>query len=624
MCDVLPAKLHGNTSLTCYFPEDVSKTRTDFSVYRYTDKNKSSPDDVLDCWWMSEKVECRHDQGYEYNKMISDRLSLEILEVTAPQVYACQLPGYGPESIITCDLKVEPDKTSCHVASVKENEPTTFTCTFSVDLRVTREEVKVIHQSNTGTEVVNCTWINEEPSCTSVPGFEVNNTINDRLTIKVPRATLQYNGTYVCHPQGSQSEHFESCDFIVMTVSATTTPVETIVPVTVGVVIVMLIPLTLIIVFIIRKRRSRTRSEDIIRDEEQLMIETLLLLQPPQDVEKTTKNFLADLSNGFRKTYPEFDTKAYVVPSLYINTNTYEVKTFAGEDVYITRPPDDEQTVKHDMAMGRVLTSLHLLAKHGNEVMFVISQFDYDKYLANPRKEFTNHNLPRPGELRKSDKHYGDFDILIIHRHHGLVVGVVKTCSGESTQKVEEPTDMVIEELLQGCTQLDEAEKMLHHLLSDPMSNQNQQMQVQKLLILPNLSEERLEGVLNENQNVADTLKEFLRFPDTGVSKECLCGDHLRGSKRTQKIKDWFNSRFSESHDTAFTSDDEFAAIVARFCGPAISWSSNVLDHQSGILPKTLEDWVWMTEKERVSVHDQVIGGNGSLSLFKRLVKKLN
>ncbi|XP_025113560.1 uncharacterized protein LOC112575762 isoform X2 [Pomacea canaliculata] len=586
MCDVLPAKLHGNTSLTCYFPEDVSKTRKEFSVYRYTDKN--SPDDVLDCWWMLEKVECRHDQGYEYNKMISNKLSLEILEVSAPQVYACQLPGYGPESIITCDLKVEPEKTSCHVPSVKENEPTTFTCIFSVDLRVTRQDVKVIHQSNTETDVVSCTWINKEPSCTSVPGFEVNNTITDRLTIKVPRATLEYNGTYVCHLQVSQSEHFESCDFIVMT--ATTTPVGTIVAVTVGVITAVFVTVTVIIAFIIRKRRSRKPSEAKNRKEKKSMIQT--------DVNKTTKNFLADLSNGFRKTYPEYNTKAYVVPPLYFNDNTYELTTFAGEDVYVTIPPD-QQTVKHDMAMGRVLKNLNLLAIFESEVMFVISQFDYNKYLANPTDEFADHSLPMPGELRKSDKHYGDFDILIIHRHHGLVVGVVKTCSGgceNNEVEVKDTLQTVVEELKQGCKQLDEAEKMLQHLLSDRITNQNQQMQVQKLLILPNLWEERLRIVLNEDQDVAQNLKKCLGFPETAdISNKCLCCDHMWSPHRQQKIKDWFNSRFPEARDKAFASDNEYADIVARFCEAATIWSLNIPDHQSGILPKTLEDWVWMT-----------------------------
>lgn len=60
-------------------------------------------------------------------------------------------------------------------------------------------------------------------------------------------------------------------------------------------------------------------------------------------------------------------------------------------------------------------------------------------------------------------------------------------------------------------------------------------------------------------------LREYLEFPETAsVSKECLCGNHMRGSKRTQKIKDWFNSKFSESHDKAFASDDDYAALVAR------------------------------------------------------------
>ncbi|PVD21817.1 hypothetical protein C0Q70_17619 [Pomacea canaliculata] len=625
-CNADTVKLNVSTSLTCTFPEEVASTKRDFTIYRYLEKG--NPDAVLDCWWLSGNVDCFVAPGYQYNKQISSNtVRLDIPRVSAPQiaVYACQLASYGPDSIKTCELSVQlGGKSACEIPSVKpksqaaltcyfpgdlsktrtgftvshhssqgaettvikctwqgesltcdtvsgyvfdkkvishtsashltirinqalenhegtyrchaegstyedcsfmlekektstcnhlnvtENEPATFACSFSVNVNVTRKDIKVIRQGNTSTEVLSCTWVSEKLSCTTAPGFEFHNTVTDRLTIKVPRATHQHNGTYVCHLQGSQFENFQSCDFIVMT---------------------------------------------------------------------------------------EYETKAYVVPSMYFNNNTYEVKTFAEEDVYVTKPPDG-QTVKHDMAMGRVLTSFHHLAKHGNEVMFVISQFDYDKYLANPRKEFTDHKLPRPGKLKKSDNRYGDFDILIIHRKHGLVVGVVKTCSGGSPNKeVEEEDNLkkVVEELKQGCTQLDEAEKLLQHLLSDLISHQSKPMQVRKLLVLPNLSEELLGNILNENQGVAQILKECLRFPENNVFNECLCGDHMRGSNRTRKIKDWFNTRFSESRDKTLASDEEYPAIVTRFCGPATIWSLNVPDHQSGILPKTLEDSVWMT-----------------------------
>lgn len=41
------------------------------------------------------------------------------------------------------------------------------------------------------------------------------------------------------------------------------------------------------------------------------------------------------------------------------------------------------------------------------------------------------------------------------------------------------------------------------------------------------------------------------------------------------------------------------------------------------VIRLSMSSFFIMLEKERASVYDQVIGGNGSLSLFKILIKKL-
>lgn len=110
----------------------------------------------------------------------------------------------------------------------------------------------------------------------------------------------------------------------------------------------------------------------------------------PTQVDETTKNFLSFLSEEFRRIYPEYKTKSYLVPSLYININTNKSVKFAGKDMYVTHPPE-ERFLRYNMAMHRVLGSLRLLAKHREEVMFVITQYNYDSYLNSIKQEFVEH-----------------------------------------------------------------------------------------------------------------------------------------------------------------------------------------------------------------------------------------
>ncbi|XP_025113465.1 uncharacterized protein LOC112575701 [Pomacea canaliculata] len=157
----------------------------------------------------------------------------------------------------------------------------------------------------------------------------------------------------------------------------------------------MLIPLTLIIVIIILKHRSCVQQEKKVLGEAELM-----LSESTQEVDETTKNFLSFLSEEFRRIYPEYKTKSYLVPSLYININTNKSVKFAGEDMYVTHPPE-ERFLRYNMAMHRVLGSLRLLAKHREEVMFVITQYNYDSYLNSIKQEFVEHKEERRQSLWK-------------------------------------------------------------------------------------------------------------------------------------------------------------------------------------------------------------------------------
>ena len=59
--------------------------------------------------------------------------------------------------------------------------------------------------------------------------------------------------------------------------------------------------------------------------------------------------------------------------------------------------------------------------------MFVISQLNFGDYLNEPCYSAAASLLPRPIDLKSQHKHRGDFDVLLLHRRYGVLVGEVKS-----------------------------------------------------------------------------------------------------------------------------------------------------------------------------------------------------
>lgn len=117
----------------------------------------------------------------------------------------------------------------------------------------------------------------------------------------------------------------------------------------------------------------------------------------------------------------------YFVPPVYLNKLRYKTQSVAGQVVYIPDPPDPSDESR-DRTMQHVIHSLHDMADSQHEHMFVLTQFQYEDYLNNPGRDYRKHRLPVPTGLKEKNKYkdIGCFDFLIIHRHYGVLVGVVK------------------------------------------------------------------------------------------------------------------------------------------------------------------------------------------------------
>ncbi|XP_025111884.1 uncharacterized protein LOC112574798 isoform X3 [Pomacea canaliculata] len=215
-CDIPSTNPTGKTSLTCQFPEDVSQTRNDFSVYLYKEEGSHDAVDVLDCWWLSGKMECFVLPGYKYNMMISDKLTLEIPQASSEQVgiYTCRLGNVASKYSKPCEFRIKLDeRTMCDIRSAGEKSDRSLTCYFPVDINKTRADFTVHHYSAHGVEdtVVSCKWRGDIPSCTTIRGYKFDRSVSDHLTIIIPSASEDHEGTYSCHTAGPGTVSFDNC-----------------------------------------------------------------------------------------------------------------------------------------------------------------------------------------------------------------------------------------------------------------------------------------------------------------------------------------------------------------------------------------------------------------------------
>ncbi|XP_025101303.1 uncharacterized protein LOC112568279 isoform X2 [Pomacea canaliculata] len=162
-CKIPPAEGMHNAQLTCYFPEDISRTKKDITVYHYNSDPNFLPNPVLDCLWISGKEHCLVQPGYEFNNEVSDNLTLRILNVSEKHTgrYSCQMYGSRSRDIDFCYFELERDKNVTCDISVVTGSKANLTCHFPEDVNQTRRNFAVYHDTDPD-PVLDCRWAGEK------------------------------------------------------------------------------------------------------------------------------------------------------------------------------------------------------------------------------------------------------------------------------------------------------------------------------------------------------------------------------------------------------------------------------------------------------------------------------
>lgn len=157
-----------------------------------------------------------------------------------------------------------------------------------------------------------------------------------------------------------------------------------------------------------------------------------------------------------------------------------------------------DSDLRDDFAQQHVLLHLQELAHGRREVMFILSQLRFSDYLNQPSYAAAVEaaRLPMPGDLGTRYRS-GEFDILLIHRHYGILIGEVKSVGIQQSRFIQSQCDAdndVAKRLSKAVRQLNRSEKVIKHLVRDIVPGL--QLTVRKTIFLPYVSDAQLERVL--------------------------------------------------------------------------------------------------------------------------------
>nr|KAG5694828.1 hypothetical protein BaRGS_019205 [Batillaria attramentaria] len=138
--------------------------------------------------------------------------------------------------------------------------------------------------------------------------------------------------------------------------------------------------------------------------------------------------------------------------------------------------------------------------------MFVMTSLDFTDYL---NKLDATHaaQFPLPGDLPSTQRE-GDFDVIVIHRKYGVLLGEIKSVGIHGNN----PTDKAVaDKVTKAVKQLDKCEKVVNHVMSDVVPG----VSVRKTLILPYISRTQLEHVLDGDSQLAQLVMTLQADPTT-------------------------------------------------------------------------------------------------------------
>ena len=151
-----------------------------------------------------------------------------------------------------------------------------------------------------------------------------------------------------------------------------------------------------------------------------------------------------------------------------------------------------------DFAQNYVLANLVELGNARHEAMFILSQLSFGSYLNQPSYAAAAALLPKPTDLDPRYLWDGEFDIVLIHRRHGILIGELKSVgrvqAGVRRTRAQADTD-VVKRVWKAVRQVDRSEAVVRHVVDGVARG----LTVRKTFLLPYVGRLQLQRVLTTN-----------------------------------------------------------------------------------------------------------------------------
>ncbi|XP_070184409.1 uncharacterized protein [Littorina saxatilis] len=225
------------------------------------------------------------------------------------------------------------------------------------------------------------------------------------------------------------------------------------------------------------------------------------------------------------------------------------------------------------------MLNLQKLGNSRREAMFILSQLNFGNYLNQPAYATAAAQLPRPVHSAPRYRD-GDFDFLLIHRQHGILIGELKSVGKNQAafNKTQAQANAdVAKRVTKAVKQLDRSETVVRHLVSDVAPG----LTVRKTLVLPYVRTEQLKLALDNDPQLEEAVCRSLGAGNASEAVHlCCCSDQLSQPASywhvtpgvLSQLSTWWQHRMACTVDTLLT-DDKYLDIVARFVGPATTVS---------------------------------------------------
>ncbi|XP_025113144.1 uncharacterized protein LOC112575471 [Pomacea canaliculata] len=325
-------------------------------------------------------------------------------------------------------------------------------------------------------------------------------------------------------------------------------------------------------------------------------------------------------------SFPALESRAYFLPPVYFNRVPMTRQSLVGQDILILQSepgqsdqhnqpaiihstvsqtltlqpsPFQNSDVRDDEAFERVFLCLQRMSEQNSEVLVVLSQFRFGQYLSEPWYAAMTAELPMAKNLPNSlsRDRQGEFDMLVIHRLYGFVVCEVKSLgkSSEYSKMTDlELKDTIRKKLRDAVSQLDKAEAMLSHLVSDIAPG----LRVTKTIAVPNLEASTVQEVVSGDSKLFEDMCQCLRTEKVDI----ICYEQLSDPKTPWNVSTdvqkslgkWWKQRVANAGPDSQMTYLIYKTLVARFCGPATTVSVPCTCPPR-VSVKTLGQAVWWT-----------------------------